>query len=416
MNRLFLRFYAMLAAFHFLAVVAWFGLVAGMWSGHLQTHLSPWFRGPVTGLAAEAAAAPDADAWASARSSAWHWPIRVADVATVPAAQRGPDGFGLSLETHGLFVTAPMEDGRWLEVGPLELIPPRAFVRWLLLAGMASTGIAVAAWLGLRPIQHALTRLQQTALRLGDGELSARAGITDGPGADLASALDGLAERVERLLALQRDTLQGVSHELRTPLTRVRFGLELVVEAEDREARERAADSVGADLELAEHLLDELLSWLRLESAEGAVRREVFDWGVVLAEVAREENSRREGVEVSVEGSAVAPADPRLVRRAVRNLVANAVRAARARVWVRVSDREGRVAVTVEDDGPGLGPDLERWFQPFTRGADAREVDPGGVGLGLTLVRRIAQAHSGSVEGGAAAGGGARFVWSVPVR
>lgn len=279
--------------------------------------------------------------------------------------------------------------------------------------------LAVVWWLAW-PLHRRLDRLRDTAAALSDGDLSARTGLGDeGPLGEVASALDGLAARIERLLDRQTEILRGVSHELRTPLTRIRYRLEEVVDAADPEARRREAERIEDELEAMDELIGEVLSYVRVEPGAPSLQRVPLDLSPLLDDVVETEAplDGRVVVRRRDAGTVQLLADERLFRRAVRNLVANAVRHATARVEVELVDRGAILVVIVDDDGPGVAPDdRERVFQPFVRLQDGRKRDPKGSGLGLAMVRRIAVAHAGQVHIDTSPLGGARFVIEVPPR
>jgi len=297
--------------------------------------------------------------------------------------------------------------------------PPYGFL-WLL----AVVGIAVA--LGVYPIVRRLTQrleaLQRGVQRWGDGDLSARIPVQgEDEVADLSARFNTAAERIEtlmatqkQLLASQKSLLANASHELRSPLTRIRMGMELMGTHPSPTFREE----ISRNIEELNQLIDEILLASRLDAREA-------DMGTVeaidLLGLAVEE-SARVGAELELAqgiDSLVVPGVAKLLRRLVRNLLENARRyggAALASGITVIVGRDGANAVLqVCDRGPGVPPDQrERIFEPFYRlpGASERE---GGVGLGLSLVKSIAQRHGGSVRCEAREGGGACFTVRLPL-
>ena len=292
--------------------------------------------------------------------------------------------------------------------------PPFGFL-WML----ALVSIAVA--LGVYPIVRRLTQrletLQRGVQRWGDGDLSARVPVQgEDEVADLSARFNSAAERIEalmatqhQLLASQKSLLANASHELRSPLTRIRMGMELMGSQPGPAFREEISRNI-AELD---QLIDEILLASRLDAREtdlGTVES-VDLTGLVAEECARH------GAELDVaaaDAQVTVPGVPRLLRRLVRNLLENARRYGDGTARVSVG-HEGRLAVLrVSDRGPGVPQaERERIFEPFYRlpGASERE---GGVGLGLALVRSIAQRHGGDVHCGDAPGGGAQFTVRLP--
>ena len=296
--------------------------------------------------------------------------------------------------------------------------------------------VAVAVALGAYPIVRRLTKrletLQKGVDRWGQGDLSTR---LSEKGSDevalLSRRFNQAAERVENLLLSHKTLLANASHELRSPLARIRMGLELlgVDPAHARQRREMARS-----IEELDQLIDEILLASRLDmrdandaSALGPTE-EVDLVGLAAEECARtgaDLDIAPQASEVLVQGH------ERLLRRVLRNLLENARRyghsaqagnttEAAIRLTVALlpaapgSNVEAWAQVCVEDRGPGVPPDLrEQIFEAFYRLPGASEKE-GGVGLGLALVKSIAQRHGGSVRCEDRPGGGARFVVMLP--
>ena len=293
--------------------------------------------------------------------------------------------------------------------------PPYGFL-WLLAV------VSVAVALGVYPIVRRLTQrletLQRGVQRWGDGDLSARVPVNgEDEVADLSARFNAAAERVEtlmatqqRLLASQKSLLANASHELRSPLTRIRMGMELMGAQPALAFREEISRNI-AELD---QLIDEILLASRLDAREA-------DMGTVetidLLGLAVEE-SARVGAELEladgVDGVLVSGVT-KLMRRLVRNLLENARRyGGAAGITVIVGHEGSQALLQVCDRGPGVPPELrERIFEPFYRlpGASERE---GGVGLGLALVKSIAERHGGTVRCEAREGGGACFTVRLP--
>lgn len=315
-------------------------------------------------------------------------------------------------------------------VGALELRtgaqPPQAWrVVVALLAALFVLG-AVARRVSIRlarPLEH----VASTAERFGSGDLTARTGVDELPRRwvaeevrDLGRAFDGMADRISRVVVEQRELLAAISHELRSPLGRARVALEIARErAEPTSPDEhegvkrapvgRALDDVDRQLVEMDVILGDLLASARAGLAD--LRREPVDIVEWLEQRAAMETTGP--VEVVDEG--VRPTrieiDPALLGRAVHNVLANAwahghpkdlplvitTSLTKGQVVERSDSRVDRVRVAVRDRGPGFAPDiLPRAFEPFVTGTGAaRSPKAHGIGLGLSLVRRIVEAHGG---------------------
>ena len=228
--------------------------------------------------------------------------------------------------------------------------------------------------------------------------------------AAVAASFNRAASRIEALLRSHQSLLANASHELRSPLARLKMAVAMIEEAApgQRAALRREIDTNVAELDA---LVEEVLLTSRLDAAAALDVHEP----VALLAVAAEEAAR---VGASAHGDDLrALGDERLLRRAVRNLLENARRYGGAEVEAVVSrspDPGGRVELRVCDRGPGVPEDYrERIFEAFFRlpGHAERE---GGVGLGLSLVRQIAERHGGTVRCEPRQGGGTCFVLALP--
>lgn len=286
----------------------------------------------------------------------------------------------------------------------------RTTYAWL----MAVVALAVA--LGSYPIVRRLTkrleRVQQGVERWGQGDLTVRV-PADGQdeAAQLARRFNQAAERVEALVGTHKSLLANASHELRSPLARIRVALELMGDQASPQLQQEISRNIGE----LDALIDEILLASRLDArADEVGASEPVD----LVGLAAEEASRT-GAELTVcegTGDATVHGVARLLRRLLRNLLENAARHGGSEVRLQIgrSPQAEGFEIRVSDSGPGVPEsERERIFEPFYRLGGASERD-GGVGLGLALVRQIAQRHGGTVSCEPAEGGGACFVVNLP--
>jgi two-component system osmolarity sensor histidine kinase EnvZ len=201
------------------------------------------------------------------------------------------------------------------------------------------------------------------------------------------------------LAAMEREramVLAGISHDLRTPLSRLRLALEM--SGADR----ASAEGMGADMEEIDKVIAQFLAFARGEDEPHARN----DLGALLREIVESYQKREQPVSFSTAGIAPFRFAPLAVRRAVSNLIDNALRYAPGPVQVAARADAGRVVIEVMDRGPGVpAGEAERLKRPFTRMNEARS-GQGGAGLGLAIVDRIARAHGGSFDLAARDGGG----------
>jgi signal transduction histidine kinase len=248
--------------------------------------------------------------------------------------------------------------------------------------------ISVIAYPLTRRLTKRLERLQQGVESLGAGDLSARVPVEGNDEvARLADSFNRAASRIEQLVGAHKTLLANASHELRTPLARIRLASELMKESADPK-RKAGLDQDIAELDL---LIDEILLASRLD----AVAELDVDEEVDLLALAAEECSRYS--DVQLDGSSVScRGDPRLLRRLLRNLLENAQRHGIPPIEVRLTRSASGAEIVVCDRGPAIPDDQStRLFEPFYRRAGNSSV---GAGLGLALVRQIAQRHGGSVR------------------
>ena len=324
-----------------------------------------------------------------------------------------------------------MEDGQVLHVHM-----PRPELRpWMGSMGYVSALclVALAVALGTYPVVRRLTRrlenLQKSVEAWGDGNLGVRAAVDgDDEAAFLAQRFNDAAQRLEALvqardalLESQKSLLANASHELRSPLARLRMGLELLQGGGERDALRQELERNISELD---QLIGEILLASRLDAKQadlGAV--ELVDLVPLCAEECAHTGARLDCVVADLRVSGV----PKLLRRAVRNLLENAVRHGRAANGDTVSEgvvlelrpapleTPAVVRLAVIDQGPGVAVEhQQRVFEPFYRLPGVSETG-GGVGLGLALVKSIAERHGGSVRCSNNPHGGARFELTLPV-
>ena len=270
--------------------------------------------------------------------------------------------------------------------------------------------IAAAIGLGAYPVVRQLTRrlesLRQGVELWGDGNLAQR--VSEQGRDEIAAvgrAFNQAAGQVERLIAGHRSLLANASHELRSPLTRLRMAIELFENSQQDTMKAEIIRNMGE----LDSLVEEILLASKLDSVSGLDVHEKVDFLALVAEEASVESIDIDGVPATVNG------DSRLLRRLVRNLVQNAIKHGAAPVTIRVEKPEPtKVRLTVRDQGAGLPvAERERVFEAFYRPV-GRSERSGGWGLGLSLVKQIAEHHGGIVRYEPPASGGASFVVELP--
>lgn len=269
---------------------------------------------------------------------------------------------------------------------------------------------------------HDLRKLQDAARAFGAGRWSTRVQLSRKSNIyDLSRQFNEMARQIEDTIQQQRDLMHGISHELKTPLARLEFGLALLDSPQASERERERQQALRMDVRELDELVTELLTLSRLE--QGGRHLDLMRVSVpelidsVAADMAHDIAERALQLSVVMAG---APdhhvCDPRLVARALLNLLRNGMRYARRTIVLRAeAGPADALVLSVEDDGPGIPSDARaRVFEPFYRLDASRDRHTGGFGLGLSIVRRVALVHGGTVVLEEAVGGGARFVITLP--
>jgi signal transduction histidine kinase len=299
-------------------------------------------------------------------------------------------------------------------------------------AAQLLAALAVLALISIplaRSISAPLERLGNLAKALGSGDLNARSGLASSDEiGQLARAFDEMADSVVSLRRTERELLANVSHELRTPLARIHMALDLVREGDTARAA-GYIDDIGEDLEELERMLDDILTAARLEvsldtAAEPLppLRRKPLPARELIeaARVRFEKRLPERRLELHLEPDLPElDADASLLRRVLDNLLDNAAKFSEPDTQIELSARRSSdrasLLIDVRDHGIGIAEaELARVFEPFFRSDRSRTRSTGGVGLGLTLSRRIVEAHGGSITAHSEADRGSRFHVTVP--
>jgi signal transduction histidine kinase len=301
---------------------------------------------------------------------------------------------------------------------PLDTVQADIRRLWLGFAAIGVLAVLVglaAAWFLATSLVRPVRRLEETAVRLGEGELSARAD-PQGPKevATLATSFNRMAGALGANMAAQRDFLANASHQLRTPLTGLRLRLE-AIRGHGGPAAEEAAKA-ERDVDRLASLVEDLLILARASSAETRAGR------VDLGEATRQAGERWRGparesgkdIDVVADGRVTVWADDQDLAHLLDSLIENAVRYAPegAQIQLQTGLVDGRAVVSVHDDGPRITPkDAPQVFERFFRGTQGRMSGP-GTGLGLAIARELARRWGGEIALGE--GPGTTFEVSFP--
>ena len=287
--------------------------------------------------------------------------------------------------------------------------PPLSPAVWAL--GIALIGAALAAVVLARSFVTPLSLLANTARKLGAGDLTARvrSDRRDEFG-QLAATFDDMADRLTLVLRSQQELLANVSHELRTPLARIRVALDLASEGDASTAQDSLRE-ITEDLGELERLVADVLQTAKLDLATGRAgntlplgHQEPVDVSELIEHVAQRFHASHPTRQLQVHKPAeiaFVSGDGALLRRAIENLLDNARAYSDegSALRLRVEQRPSHVCLSVIDRGIGIAAsDLPNIGRPFFRTDPSRARRTGGLGLGLSLARRIVEAHSGTLE------------------
>ncbi|WP_217526564.1 two-component system sensor histidine kinase EnvZ [Vibrio cholerae] len=271
--------------------------------------------------------------------------------------------------------------------------------------------IVIGGWLFIRLQNRPLIALEKAAKMVGRGETPPN--LPEQGTLEIRSVTRAFNRMSKGIQALEEDRallMAGISHDIRTPLTRIRLATEMMSPEDSY-----LAESIISDTEECNQIISQFMDYLK------PVNREAFE-AVDLNDIASDVASSEGGYEVQIEtdlqaGLAPALGNPIAIKRSLSNLVVNALRYGNG--WVKVSSGmtadKKLVWLSVEDNGPGIDPSqVNKVFEPFTRGDTARGSE--GTGLGLAIVKRIVSQHHGAVSVSNRSQGGLRAQISFPTK
>ncbi len=271
--------------------------------------------------------------------------------------------------------------------------------------------------------------LREATKRFAAGELDVRIARTIGNRKDelseLAEAFDKMAERIESLMTLQKQLLGDISHELRSPLARLNVALELSRRLAG-DGAQRSLDRIGQEADALNGLIGQVLELTRFESGIEGVKMAPVDLDGLVKEITSDADfealGRKRGVKLIVCDECVINGNEELLRRAIENVVRNAIKYTAENTMVEISLRRKTLSqapvaeITVKDGGAGVpDADLAHLFRPFYRVSGARDRQTGGIGLGLAITDRAVMLHHGKVTAANAETGGLIVTLILPL-
>jgi signal transduction histidine kinase len=311
--------------------------------------------------------------------------------------------------------------------GRKGLLPPPPVVPNMALRVLIVMVISgLVCYLLARYLVAPLVVLRDATTRFAEGDLSLRVGSRIGNRKDetteLAKDFDVMAERIESLMKLQRQLIGDISHELRSPLARLNVALDLARQNTGAEA-EHALNRIEEEAQELNEMIGELLTLTRLESGNESVVMAKIDLVELVREIVGdgdfEAQGSNRGVKMVECDACVINGNGDLLRRAIENVVRNAIHYTCENTVVEVSVKRKKldiVDIIIRDHGVGVPEgELRNIFQPFYRNSESRERQTGGTGLGLAISERAVKLHNGTVRAEKAAGGGLMVHLFIPL-
>ena len=333
--------------------------------------------------------------------------------APIPPGQRWRDMMvrGMPSERR-LLVSMRLPTGEWLNVNVtlarfLPFWSENFLVAFVLMTLAAGVLVVWAVRQFSAPMRELAAAADQLGLDVNAAPLPERGTVE---AVKAARAFNIMAERIRRFVRDRTFLLTAIGHDLRTPITRLKLRAEWM-EDEEQQAK------MLADLDELENMVAATLAFGRDDAAAEALV--AIDLAELLRTIGEEASDARpeaaEGVRYAGPDHQVVRARPVAMKRALSNLVQNALNYGGAAAITLAPPRDGALAVTIDDNGPGIPPgELDRVFEPFHRLEASRNRETGGSGLGLPIARNILRAHGGDVTLANRSGGGLRATVILP--
>ncbi|MGZ4779192.1 MAG: sensor histidine kinase [Thermoanaerobaculia bacterium] len=325
-------------------------------------------------------------------------------VTVAPASIRDASG-----RIVGLAWVLPPADREGMEVGEIAALDQRLIVTF---AGATLVAILLTFFISRR-ITQPIERLTVAVDEMARGKLPSRVPVQGNDEiARLARSFNSMSDAIRAQEELRRRLVSDVAHELRTPLTNLRCELEAIQDGLTSADPSRISSLHEEVLHLG-RLADDLQELAIADAGGLTLQREDIDLAVTVRRVV--ELYRTHTIELEADEGVIVNADAMRISQIIRNLLDNAVHHG-DRVRVRVSSQDGDAKVSVSDNGSGIPePELERVFERFYRVDESRARQSGGAGLGLAIVRRLAELHGGRVWAESVVGSGATFTFAMPM-
>jgi len=255
--------------------------------------------------------------------------------------------------------------------------------------------IILLVW--LYPLIRRLSILKKVANKFGNGDLSSRIKLSKiSYISDIENEFNRMADRIKNLIDDNKLLSSAVSHDLKTPLTRLRFGIDVLEEATEEEARKNYIKRINKDLNEMQSLIETLLQYANLDNANIKIEKENIELNTFISDLFYDIDSPSINVNISFPDAPLnIHADPRYLAMLLNNIMTNAMNHAKSSVNIGALTSDNKISLSIEDDGKGIPKDeIEKVTKPFWRGEQTIK----GHGMGLAIAERIANWFSADLE------------------
>ena len=340
-------------------------------------------------------------------ASAGHYPYRSEQMS---ALLGGPAEVRISQGDEYLFwIRPPQAPNLWVKI-PLLGLEEANFSPLIFFLGIIGVLSVAGGWLFVRQLNRPLKSLQRAAEDVGRGDFPEP--LTEHGTSEIMAVTQAFNHMSKGIKQLEDDRnllMAGISHDLRTPLTRIRLASEMMSELDDF-----LKEGIESDIDDMNNIIDQFIDYIRHDSKDKA---ELGDLNLLVEEVLNAETPNDRNISFIAHDCPKIPLRYVAVKRALANLIQNAIRYTQSDIEVTTGQDKvkGCVYFIVSDHGKGIpDADIERLFQPFTQGDTARGTE--GSGLGLAIIKRIVDTHGGSVELSNKAKGGLQAKVCLPFK
>ena len=289
-----------------------------------------------------------------------------------------------------------------LMLGPIKLNPLKGWETTFTIVYYLLLAFIILLW--VRPLSRDIKSLEKAARSFGEAKWDTRIRLPKSSQVmSLGKTFNQMAKQINVLIDNQKHLSNAVSHEIRTPLARLKFALVLLpmycTDSKTLEERQAFLNDMETDVKEIDALLGEMLTYASLESAKQGILMEECDI-IALSKQTIARLQTLSPVPINLQSDEKAlfiNAEPPLVERALQNLINNAMRYAKTKIDVVISNKDNQLILSVEDDGPGIPiTEQDKIFEPFYR-SKSNAADDKGYGLGLAIIKRIMSRHQGDV-------------------